>query len=235
MGDRYDLNLPRNQINFLKSLKKENEKPLIVVVTGGSPITMPEVDELADAIVWVWYPGQEGGNAVADVIFGNEIPSGKLPLTFPLSTDQLPDYEDYSMVGRTYRYMTSKPLYPFGYGLSYTRFRFDNLYLNKEEITAGGSLVVSVDLKNSGDYNADEVVQLYVSVPDPKGNQPHWSLKNFERISVKRGASTSISFKLDRDELEQFNEAGETEVIPGKYTVYVGNGSPGERSRELGV
>ncbi len=234
-GDRYELNLPENQLDYLRSLKKDNEKPLIVVMTGGSPITMPEVDELADAILWVWYPGQEGGNAVADVIFGNQVPSGKLPITFPVSADQLPDYEDYSMVERTYRYMTSKPLYPFGYGLSYTEFRFDDLFLEREEIGADGSLAVSVKVRNSGDYDADEVVQLYVSVPDPEGNQPRWSLKNFERITLGEGALTTISFKLDRDDLEQFNEVGKSVVLPGKYTVYIGNASPGERSKELGM
>jgi beta-glucosidase len=198
-------------------------------------MTIPEVEELADAILWIWYPGQEGGNAVADVIFGNEVPSGKLPLTFPVSADQLPPYEDYSMVERTYRYMSSKPLYPFGYGLSYTDFSFDDLHLDTEEIAADGSIIVSLEVKNSGDYDAQEVVQLYVTVPDMAGNQPRWSLKNFERIELKEGASTSVSFKLDRDELEQFNEEGKALVVPGKYTVHVGNASPGERSEELGA
>ncbi len=127
-GDRLDLNMPANQVAFLKTIKENNNNPLIVVITGGSPMTIPEVEELADAILWIWYPGQEGGNAVADVIFGNKVPSGKLPLTFPESVDQLPAYEDYSMVERTYRYMSAKPLYPFGYGLSYTDFRFNDLH-----------------------------------------------------------------------------------------------------------
>ena len=234
-GDRYELNLPANQLEFLKSLKKDNEKPLIVVVTGGSPITMPEVDALADAILWVWYPGQEGGNAVADVIFGNQVPSGKLPLTFPVSADQLPDFEEYSMVERTYRYMTSKPLYPFGYGLSYSEFHFDDLHLDKEEIAPDGSLNVSVAVKNAGHFDAEEVVQLYVTVPDPDGIQPRWSLKGFTRVSLKKGGSTTLSFKLDRDELEQFGQDGKTSVMRGTYTVHVGNVSPGERGQELGA
>jgi len=234
-GDRIDLNMPSNQVDFIRKLKDGNDKPVIVVMTGGSPITMPEVEELADAILWVWYPGQEGGNAVADVIFGNEVPSGKLPLTFPVSANQLPDYEDYSMVERTYRYMTSKPLYPFGYGLSYTDFRFNDLHLDREEIAADESLTLSVEVKNSGEYAADEVVQLYVSVPDAEGNQPLWSLKNFERVELKKGTSTTVSFKLDRDDLEQFNNEGKTEVAAGTYTVHIGNASPGERSDELGA
>ncbi|MCK4745825.1 MAG: glycoside hydrolase family 3 C-terminal domain-containing protein, partial [Bacteroidales bacterium] len=234
-GDRIDLNMPSNQVDYLRKLKQGHDKPVIVVITGGSPITMPEVEELADAILWVWYPGQEGGNAVADIIFGNEVPSGKLPLTFPVSVDQVPDYEDYSMVERTYRYTTSKPLYPFGFGLSYTDFRFNDLYLDKEEISADESLTVSIEVRNSGDFDADEVVQLYISCPDPNSNQPLWSLKNFERISLNEGSRTTVSFKLDRDDFEQFNEEGKTEILPGMYTVYVGNGSPGERGRELGV
>jgi beta-glucosidase len=234
-GDRYDLNLPPNQMEYLRKLKDGNEKPLIVVLTGGSPITMPELEQIADAILWIWYPGQEGGNAVADVIFGNRVPSGKLPITFPVSADQLPDYENYSMAGRTYRYMTSRPLYPFGYGLSYTRFSFGELNLEKEEITAEEILNVSVQVKNSGAMAGEEVVQLYLSVPDPDTNQPLWSLKDFHRIALEAGASTTVSFEIGREDLAQFNEAGEEEVLPGKYTLYLGNGSPGERGEELGV
>jgi beta-glucosidase len=235
MGDRLDLNLPANQLEYLRKLKEGHDNPVIVVMTGGSPITMPEVEELADAILWVWYPGQEGGFAVADLIFGNEVPSGKLPLTFPVSVDQLPPYEEYSMMERTYRYMSSKPLFPFGYGLSYTEFSFNDLHLDREEIAADESLTVSVKVKNRGALDAEEVVQLYVSVPDPDGIQPRWSLKNFTRVSLDKGSSTEVSFKLDQQALEQFNPEGVAEVVPGTYTVYVGNGSPGERSEELGV
>ena len=234
-GDRLDLDMPSNQLNFLKKLKEGSDKPLIVVMTGGSPIAMPEVEELADAILWIWYPGQEGGNAVADVIFGDQVPSGKLPITFPVSDEQLPDYEDYSMEGRTYRYMTEKPLYPFGYGLSYSEFRFNDLHLDTEEISADGSLTVSVEVRNSGEFDAEEVVQLYVSVPDPENNQPLWSLKDFERVTVNEGGMAKISFELDSRDLEQFDEEGKASVVPGNYTVYVGNGSPGERGEELGV
>ena len=235
LGDRLDLNLPANQLEYLRKLKEGHDNPVIVVMTGGSPITMPEVEELADAILWVWYPGQEGGSAVADLIFGNAVPSGKLPLTFPESVDQLPPYEEYSMKERTYRYISSKPLYPFGYGLSYTEFAFNDLHLDREEIAADESLTVSVKVKNNGDLDADEVVQLYVSVPDPDGIQPRWSLKNFTRVTLDKGSSTEVSFKLNSQALEQFNQEGKAEVIPGEYRVYVGNGSPGKRSEELGV
>ena len=121
-GFSFDLDLPADQVSFLRKISEGNDKPVIVVLTGGSPITMPEVDELADAILFAWYPGQQGGNAVADIIFGDVSPSGRLPITFPESVEQLPPYENYSMAGRTYKYMTEKPLYPFGYGLSYSNF-----------------------------------------------------------------------------------------------------------------
>ncbi len=234
-GDRIDLGMPANQLAYLRKIKTDNEKPLIVVMTGGSPMTIPELDELADAILWVWYPGQEGGSAVADVIFGNEVPSGKLPMTFPVSAEQLPDYEDYSMAGRTYRYMTSKPLYPFGYGLSYSQFRFDDLYLEKEEITQDEPLKISVKVKNSGEFRADEVVQLYVTGPDPKGNQPLWSLKDFQRVTLDKGDAQTVSFQLEREDLMQYNEEGDSELLTGTYTLYVGNASPGKRSEELGA
>jgi len=234
-GDRYDLNLPAHQLEYLRKLKEGNDKPVIVVMTGGSPITMPEVEELADAILWVWYPGQEGGNAVADVIFGNVSPSGKLPITFPVSAEQLPPYEDYSMKERTYRYMTTEPLYPFGYGLSYSEFGFSDIELDRDVIAPSESLTVSLKIENTGAYDADEVVQLYVTVPDVSGNQPRWSLKNFERVSLQKGRSTSLSFKLDRDDLEQIDELGQARVVPGEYHVHVGNGSPGLRGKELGT
>ena len=234
-SDRLDLNLPPNQLTFLKELRAANENPLIVVMTGGSPITMPEVEELADAILWVWYPGQEGGNAVADVIFGEKVPSGKIPVTFPLSVDQLPEYEDYSMEDRTYRYMTSKPLYPFGYGLSYTEFSIGELALSEDEVSPDGKLTVSVQVKNSGEMAADEIVQLYITCPEDLADQPLWSLREFRRISLGANESTEVSFELDGEDLAQFDRAGNRVVLPGTYRVHVGNGSPGERSRELGV
>lgn len=234
-GDRLDLGLPSHQLEFLKKLKKDNDRPVIVVLTGGSPITMPELEGLADAILWVWYPGQEGGNAVADVIFGNRAPSGKLPITFPVSEEQLPPYEDYSMRERTYRYLTSEPLYPFGYGLSYTEFEFGNLQLDRQELAAGENLTVSLEVRNKGEFDAGEVVQLYITVPDPAGNQPRWSLKGFQRIEVAAGELASVTFELGQEELQQFDEQGDTRLLPGTYTLYVGNGSPGPRSEQLGV
>jgi beta-glucosidase len=234
-GDRIDLNLPPNQVAFLRKLRAGNSKPIIVVMTGGSPMTMPDVEELADAILWAWYPGQEGGNAVADVLFGHQAPSGKLPVTFPVSAEQLPDYEDYSMKERTYRYMTAKPLYPFGYGLSYADFQVDTLNLDKTEISAEETLTVTAKVTNTGKVAADEVVQMYITGPRDLEDQPRWSLRDFQRVPLDPGASTQVRFALDREDLVLYDADGNPIVAPGDYTVHVGNASPGERSAELGA
>ena len=149
-GDRLDYTIPGNQVDFLRKLKVGNPHPVIAVITGGSPMNLAAVQDLADAVLLVWYPGEEGGNAVADVIFGKVSPSGKLPVTFPKSLDQLPDYSDYSMKGRTYRYMSAEPLYPFGFGLSYTTFGYSDLILPSAPLHPGQPLQVSVTVSNTG-------------------------------------------------------------------------------------
>jgi len=131
--------------------------------------------------------------------------------------------------------MTGKPLYPFGYGLSYTQFRFTSLQLDREEIAADETVTVTVEVENVGDFDGAEVVQLYITVPDPGGNQPLWSLKDFQRIEVPRGGSIQVTFEVEPEALQQINEQGGAEILPGTYTVHVGNSSPGERSRELGM
>lgn len=234
-GDRIDLNLPKNQIDFLKKIRKDNNKPLIVVMTGGSPVTMPEVEELADAILWVWYPGQEGGAAVGDVLFGDVSPSGRLPITFPVSVDQLPAYEDYSMQGRTYRYMTKKPLYPFGYGLSYTTFGYRNAILDKDKVKAGEPVRVTVDVTNSGSMKGDEVVQLYISKPDAGKGSPYSSLVGVKRVSLEPGQTKSVSFDVAADAMASFDDNGIKQLLKGEYTLTVSGAAPMERSAELGV
>ncbi len=234
-GDRFDLNLPQNQIEFLKTLRKNNDKPIIVVMTGGSPVTMPEVEEMADAILWVWYPGQEGGAAVGDVIFGDVVPSGRLPITFPRSVDQLPDYEDYSMMGRTYKYMTEKPLYPFGYGLSYTSFGYGDANISKTKWKKGENLTVSVEVTNTGELRGDEVVQFYLSRPDAGVGSPFYSLEGVKRVTLEPGQSVPVQFEITPDMLGSFQEDGQKKILKGEYKVTVSAASPGERSRELGV
>ncbi|MEL6824549.1 MAG: glycoside hydrolase family 3 C-terminal domain-containing protein, partial [Calditrichota bacterium] len=163
-GDRLDYNIPQNQIDYLKKLKGDHGKPVIAVVTGGCPMNLAEVHELADAVLFAWYPGQEGGSAVADIIFGNAVPSGRLPVTFPKSLEQLPPYEDYNMAGRTYRYMTAEPMYPFGFGLSYSSFSYEDVELSSKSIKKGKTVEISCKVINSGKHAADEVVQLISTV-----------------------------------------------------------------------
>lgn len=232
-GDRLDLALSESQLNFLKKLRKGNDKPLIVVMTGGSPIAMPEVDSIADAILWVWYPGQQGGNAVGDVLFGDVNPSGRLPITFPVSEDQLPPYEDYSMAGRTYKYMTEKPLYPFGYGLSYTSFKYIDVKLSTEKVKKGNPLEVEVSVENTGESDGNEVVQLYLACNDAKFTVPQSTLVGFKNVHIKKGETTVVKFTISPEQLKMVNEEGESVFVKGSYTLTVGGISPGERSKEL--
>ncbi len=160
-GDKQDIRLPQAQIDFLKKIKaNKQDNPLVVVLTGGSPIAIPEIYEIADAILYVWYPGEEGGTAVGDILFGDAVPSGRLPFTVPKSVDDLPPFEDYSMKGRTYKYMEKEPLFPFGFGLSYTTFEYSDLNISSEN----GKAKLSVTLKNSGNFDAEEVAQIYLTI-----------------------------------------------------------------------
>jgi len=232
-GDRIDLNLPTVQVDFLRRLREGHDKPLVVVLTGGSPITMPELEDIADAILFAWYPGQQGGNAVADVIFGDVSPSGRLPITFPVSADQLPPYENYSMQGRTYKYMTEAPLYPFGYGLSYTRFEYHGLTLSSTRLPAGEALDVEVTVRNAGDVDADEVVQLYLTAEDAPFEVPISTLVGFQRVSLAAGESGRVEFTVEPAQMKVFDEAGNSQFATGTHTLHIGGVSPGERGLEL--
>ncbi|MFT3827625.1 MAG: glycoside hydrolase family 3 C-terminal domain-containing protein [Chitinophagaceae bacterium] len=233
-GDRLDYNVPKNQVDFLRKLKKDNNNPVIAVITGGSPMNLAEIHELADAVLLVWYPGEEGGNATADVIFGKVAPSGKLPVTFPKSLDQLPPYEDYSMKGRTYRYMNAEPLYPFGYGLSYTSFSYGKLQV-PTTVKKGQSLQVTAEVKNTGKVNADEVVQLYVTPVTGDQDAPLYALKGFKRIYLKAGETKKVTFSLTARELSFADEKGQIIENAGQYKISVGGALPGRRSEELGA
>ncbi|HTI08152.1 MAG TPA: glycoside hydrolase family 3 C-terminal domain-containing protein [Puia sp.] len=234
-GDRLDYNIPKNQIDYLRKLKKGNDKPVIAVITGGSPMNLAEVQELADAVLLVWYPGEEGGNAVADILFGKIAPSGKLPVTFPKSLDQLPPYEDYSMKGRTYRYMSAEPLYPFGFGLSYTSFSYSGLTLSKESIGKKDTVKAVVTVTNTGKMAGDEVVQLYMTHENMGGDAPLFALKAFQRVSLAAGASAKLVFVLGPDKLSVVDEKGLSVVPEGKIKISIGGSLPGRRSEELGA
>jgi len=234
-GDRLDLNLPRNQIDYLKKQRAYGTKPIILVLTGGSPVITPEIYDLADAVLYVWYPGEEGGNALADVIFGDVVPSGRLPVTFPQSMSQIPDFSDYSMNKRTYRYMDEEPLFPFGFGLSYTSFSYGGIRVNKDRISAKENCKIEVTLTNTGRYDAEEVTQLYVSYTGNLKNKPLYSLKRIQRNYLRAGESKVLSFELTPEVLSLADEKGVFHVFPGKYIIYVGGSCPHRRSTALGA
>jgi len=222
-GDRDTIELPSWQLNYLRKVRDAGKK-IILVLTGGSPIAFPE--DIADAVVFAWYSGESGGKAVADIIFGDTVPSGKLPITFPASTNQLPPYNDYSMKGRTYRYMTEKPQYPFGFGLSYTTFRFDSISLSSPAISAGGAVKAAVTVTNTGKRDADEVVQLYVSKDGRGEDEPLSSLKSFHRIFIPAGKSKKVEFDLPSSAFETVSADGEYRLISGSYNIIAADAAP---------
>lgn len=235
-GDRLDYKVPQNQVDYLRKLKHNNPNPVIAIVTGGSPMDLSEVHEIADAVLLVWYPGQEGGNAVADILFGDVSPSGRLPVTFPMSLEQLPPYEDYSMEGRTYRYMKETPMYPFGYGLSYTTFAYSDMRISKNRIRRNESITAEVTVKNSGNVISSEVVQLYLTNPVSLVTRtPLFSLRAFEKITLEPGESRKVSFTISPDMLVLINDNGDELIETGDYIIHLGGALPIERSSELGM
>ena len=234
-GDRPDIGLPENQVKYLKKLRSKGDKPIIVIMTGGSPISIPEVYDMADAIVWAWYPGEQGGNAIADVIFGDVNPSGRLSVTFPQSVDQLPPYEDYSMEGRTYKYMTEKPLFPFGFGLSYSKFEYKDIILNHEEIKRRDTVKVVVQVKNVGDMSGEDVVQLYLTDVQSSVRTPAYTLCGFERVELSPGEQTTVTFEICPKMLRIIDKEGRSKYERGDFKVTVGGCSPGDRAIELGA
>ncbi|MGM8362458.1 glycoside hydrolase family 3 C-terminal domain-containing protein [Flavobacterium sp. ARAG 55.4] len=240
-GDRLNYDLPENQIEYLRDLRKtankkpENKKPIVVIITGGSPINLAEVQELADAVLLVWYPGEEGGNAVADILFGKVAPSGKLPITFPKSLDQLPPFEDYSMKGRTYKYMNVDPMYPFGFGLSYTNFTYSGAKISKNKISKKEDVTVTVKVTNTGQVKSDEVVQLYVSDLKASVDVPNFQLNAIKRVSLEAGESKEVSFQLTPKAFEIVKMDGSKTIESGEFKIYVGGSSPMKRSFELGA
>ncbi len=240
-GDRLDYNLPKHQIDYLKKLRHfadinpDDKKPIIAVILGGSPMNLIEVEALADAVLFAWYPGEEGGNAVADIIFGKVSPSGRLPITFPKSLDQLPDYEDYTMKGRTYKYMNKEPMYPFGYGMSYTTFTYGEAKTSSNSISKNEDVTITVSVTNSGTIDADEVVQLYVTDLEASVDVPNFQLNGIERISLKAGETQKVSFKLTPKAFEMVNNDGNRIIESGDFKIYVGGTSPMKRSINLGA
>lgn len=233
-GDRSDIGLPAAQIEYLKDLAIRGAK-LVLVVSGGSPVALGELADLAKAVLFIWYPGQEGGRAVADVLFGNESPSGKLPLTFPRSLADLPPFEEYAMAGRTYRYATAEPLYPFGFGLSYSRFSYSDLRLDRALVAAGEPVTATFTVTNAGPVEADEVAQLYLSDLEAGVAVPLQSLVGFRRVRLAPGARADVSMTVTPAMMEVIDDDGARRIEPGRFRLTAGGCSPGARGLALGA
>jgi len=217
--------LPAEEEALLGALKGSG-KPLVVVLMNGSALAVNWANEHANAILDAWYSGEEGGTAIAQTLAGANNPAGRLPVTFYKGTEQLPDFDDYSMKNRTYRYFTGEPLYPFGYGLSYSKFEYSNLKLSSPELQAGEPLTLESDVKNAGKQAGDEVAELYLTFPKLPG-APLRALRGFTRIHLDAGEQKHVKLTLSRRDLSFVNEAGDRLVGAGDYIVSVGGGQPG--------
>jgi len=231
-GDRTDIELPAVQREFIEALHKAGKK-VIMVNCSGSPIGLEPETASCDAILQAWYPGQSGGKAVADVLFGKYNPAGRLPVTFYRNTAQLPDFENYDMAGRTYRYMSEKPLFPFGYGLSYTSFEYGQPKLNKNTIKINETIRLSIPVTNTGKTDGDEVVQVYLKKEgDTEGAIK--TLRAFKRISIPAGKTIDVSFELTSKQLEWWNN--DTQAVDshaGSYKLLIGKSSKEEDLKQV--
>lgn len=224
-GDKPNLKLPGLQDRLLERILQTG-KPIIVVNLSGSAVDLSFADQHADAVVQAWYPGAQGGLAIARLLFGAFSPAGRLPVTFYQSDDDLPDFQDYSMVGRTYRYFDKPVLYPFGYGLSYTNFVYSDMKMERNHIHAGEEITCSVSVTNVGNYDSDEVVQLYLEDKETSVRAPRYQLKGFQRIFLKQGETKNVSFTLRPRDMELVLDDGNSIIEPGEFVVYIGGGQP---------
>jgi len=232
-GDRVRVELPENQRVFLKELRRHSRK-LILVLTGGSALAIPDEHELADAVVYAWYAGCEGGHALADLLFGDIVPSGRLPVTVPRRTEDLPPFNDYAMRGRTYRFATVEPLYPFGFGLGYARVAYESVGLSSPTLDAQGRLTVTATLSNPDKRSALETVQCYL-VPPAGEDRPRAILVDFAKVAVAAQGRVNVAFTLSAEAFRQVDAAGRRVWQPGDYLIHVGPASPGPRAQALGA
>jgi len=230
-GDRTDIALPAVQRDLLNALAATG-KPLVVVLLNGSALAVDWAQQHASAILEAWYPGQAGGTAIADALAGTANPAGRLPVTFYQSVDQLPAFDNYAMDGRTYRYLHQKPLYGFGYGLSYSKFAYKNLHLSAPKLNAGVPLHVTVDVENTSAIAGDEVAELYITPPTAPGNPNHW-LAGFKRVHLEPHQVGHVAFDVDARGLSLVDAQGQRAVTAGEYKVFVGGAQPGETNAGL--
>jgi beta-glucosidase len=223
-GDRTDMQLPKVQQQLLESLSATG-KPLVVVLLNGSALSVNWAQQHAQAILEAWYPGEGGAQAIAETLDGKNDPAGRLPVTFYSSIDQLPQFSDYSMKGRTYRYFKGKPLYEFGYGLSYTRFSYSKIEQSASKIHAGDELMVEADVQNIGPVSGDEVVQMYL-LPEEGQMQSILELRGFERLHLASGERRRVRFVLDPRGMSRVDSNGARAVAPGRYRIAVGGSQP---------
>lgn len=231
-GDKIDLRLPGLQQELLEEITAVG-KPVVLVLLAGSAMDLSWAQDNVDAIVDAWYPGARGGKVVAEVLFGETAPNGKLPVTFYSSTDELPDFKDYSMNNRTYRYYKGTPLYPFGYGLSYTDIEYKNARMNKTEGNIGDCFTVEVEVKNNGKYKVYEAVQLYVKDIEASTRVPNWQLRGIENVCLEAGETKKVSMSISARDFALITENGECVVEPGTFLIAVGGQQPDERSSNL--
>jgi beta-glucosidase len=225
-GDRTDIALPAVQRALLERVAASG-KPLVVVLMSGSAVAIDWAQQHADAILDAWYPGEAGGDAIAQVLAGDSNPAGRLPVTFYRATRDLPPYVSYEMKGRTYRYFTGTPLYPFGYGLSYTTFAYADPALSTTSVKAGGTLTVSATVRNTGARASDEVVEVYLDAPDVP-LAPRHALVGFRRVHLAPGESRRMAFELLPRALSTVDASGNRAMVAGHYRIFIGGGQPGD-------
>lgn len=231
-GDKKTLDLPGLQQELLETIYQTG-KQIVLVHLSGSAIALNWADENIPAIIQGWYPGAQGGRAIASLLFGDYSPAGKLPVTFYRNTDHLPDFTDYSMKNRTYRYMEEEALYPFGYGLSYTTFEYEEVEQEGKKVVAGESVTFHATVKNTGNMDAEHVTQLYLKDVEASVEIPKWQLKGFKKTFLAAGEQKKVSFVISPRDMALINEQGKRMLEPGHFEVFIGGSQPDERSIQL--
>jgi beta-glucosidase len=224
-GDKQNISLPASEIAYMKALRKASNKPIIAVITAGSDVDVSSIEPYGDAIIYAWYPGEEGGNALANIIFGKVSPAGRLPITFYQSLNGVPDYSDYNMKGRTYRYFNGKAQYPFGFGLSYTSFDYSWQQRPQSVNSLTDTLTFSLQIENTGSMDGDEVVQAYIQYPNIE-RMPVKELKAFKRVSVPKGSTQAVQLKIPVQELQKWDlKESKWKLYTGNYNLLIGSNS----------